>query len=48
VGGTGIYTGATGVARQSTLTDNGNGFATYGYNVKFFALSAIRLEALKA
>ncbi|GAQ86766.1 hypothetical protein KFL_003100030 [Klebsormidium nitens] len=47
VGGTGIYTGATGVARQSTLTDNGQGFVTYGYNVKFFAIREIRLEALK-
>ncbi|GAQ86793.1 Allene oxide cyclase [Klebsormidium nitens] len=47
VGGTGIYTGATGVARQSTLSDNGQGFFTFGYNIKFFAIREIRLEALK-
>jgi hypothetical protein len=36
-GGTGIFSAATGVARQSTLSDDGNGTVTYGYNVRLFA-----------
>ncbi|GAQ79011.1 Allene oxide cyclase [Klebsormidium nitens] len=48
VGGTGNFTGATGVARYSGLTSN-NGFFTYGYNVRIFVLKRpIRLEALTA
>jgi hypothetical protein len=43
-GGTGLYTGGTGVARVITLEDNDEGIK-FGYNIKLFALPDIDVPA---